>query len=60
MPTPGSPARWALPTCPVVALSETRDKAIDLIREAIEMHIESLRENREPVPPHSFVEEIAV
>jgi predicted RNase H-like HicB family nuclease len=34
---------------------------MELIREAIEMHIESLRENGEPVPPpHSFVEKIAV
>jgi predicted RNase H-like HicB family nuclease len=48
-----------LPGC--VAVGETRDEAIDLIREAIEMHIESLRENGEPVPPpHSVVEKIAV
>jgi predicted RNase H-like HicB family nuclease len=48
-----------LPGC--VAVGETRDEAMDLIREAIEMHIESLRENDEPVPqPHSFVEKIAV
>jgi len=48
-----------LPGC--VAVGETRNEAIDLIREAIEMHIESLRENGEPVPPpHSFVEEISV
>jgi predicted RNase H-like HicB family nuclease len=48
-----------LPGC--VAVGETRDEAMDLIREAIEMHIESLRENHEPVPqPHSFVERIAV
>jgi Uncharacterized conserved protein len=49
----------ALPGC--VAAGETRHEAIELIREAIEMHIESLRENGEPVPPpHSFVEKIAV
>jgi predicted RNase H-like HicB family nuclease len=48
-----------LPGC--VAVGETRDETMDLIREAIEMHIESLRENGEPVPaPHSFVEKIAV
>ncbi len=48
-----------LPGC--VAVGGTRDEAIGLIREAIEMHIESLRENGEPVPPpHSFVEKIAV
>jgi len=48
-----------LPGC--VAVGESRDEAMELIREAIEMHIESLRENDEPVPPpHSFVEKIAV
>lgn len=48
-----------LPGC--VAVGESRDEAMQLIREAIEMHIESLRENGEPVPqPHSFVEKIAV
>jgi len=44
-----------MPGC--VAVGESRDEAMELIREAIEMHIESLRENGEPVPPpHSFVE----
>jgi predicted RNase H-like HicB family nuclease len=48
-----------LPGC--VAVGETRDEALQLIREAIELHIESLRENGEPVPPpHSFVEKVAV
>lgn len=48
-----------LPGC--VAAGETRQEAMELIREAIEMHIESLRENGEMVPPpHSFVEKIAV
>jgi predicted RNase H-like HicB family nuclease len=48
-----------LPGC--VAVGESRDEAMQLIREAIEMHIESLRENGESVPPpHSFVEKIAV
>jgi len=48
-----------LPGC--VAVGESRDEAMELIREAIEMHIDSLRENGEPVPPpHSFVEKIAV
>ena len=48
-----------LPGC--VAVAESRDEAMQLIREAIEMHIESLRENGEPVPsPHSFVERVAV
>ena len=48
-----------LPGC--VAVADTRDEAMQLIREAVELHIESLRENGEPVPPpHSFVERIAV
>ena len=38
-----------LPGC--VALGETRDEALALIREAIELHVESLRESGEPVPP---------
>jgi predicted RNase H-like HicB family nuclease len=38
-----------LPGC--VAVAESRDEAMQLIREAIEMHIESLRENSELVPP---------
>jgi predicted RNase H-like HicB family nuclease len=48
-----------LPGC--VAVGESRDETMQLIREAIELHLESLRENGEPVPePHSFVETIAV
>jgi predicted RNase H-like HicB family nuclease len=48
-----------LPGC--VAVGESREETMQLIREAIEMHIESLRESGEPVPePHSFVEKIAV
>ncbi|MEA2328829.1 MAG: hypothetical protein QOE68_3788 [Thermoanaerobaculia bacterium] len=48
-----------LPGC--VAVGETRGEAMELIREAIEFHLESLRENGEPVPPpHSFVETVAV
>ena len=42
--------------CPAFATHDQR-----LIREAIELHIESLRENGEVVPrPHSFVEKVAV
>lgn len=48
-----------LPGC--VAVAETKDEALELIREAIELHIENLRENGERVPPpHSFVEKVAV
>jgi predicted RNase H-like HicB family nuclease len=38
-----------LPGC--VAVGESRDEAIELIREAIELHIESLREHGETIPP---------
>jgi len=35
------------------AVGETREEAMQLIREAVDLHIESLRENGEPVPlPH--------
>ena len=37
-----------LPGC--VATGETRSKALALIREAIELHIEGLREEGSPVP----------
>jgi predicted RNase H-like HicB family nuclease len=48
-----------LPGC--VAVGETKDETMQLIREAIELHLESLRENGEPVPtPHSFIERVAV
>lgn len=48
-----------LPGC--VAAGETKEEAMQLIREAIELHIESLRENGETVPvPHSMVEKVAV
>ncbi|MDP9194573.1 MAG: type II toxin-antitoxin system HicB family antitoxin [Acidobacteriota bacterium] len=48
-----------LPGC--VAVAETKEEAMQLIREAIELHLESLRERGEPVPPpHSYVERVAV
>lgn len=48
-----------LPGC--VAVGETRNEAMHLIREAIEMHIENLRQNGELVPPpHSVAEKIVV
>ena len=37
-----------LPGCAVVA--ETRESALQLIREAIELHIEGLREAGSPIP----------
>jgi predicted RNase H-like HicB family nuclease len=48
-----------LPGC--VAVGGTKDEAMQLIREAIELHIESLRDNGEAVPePHSMIEKVAV
>jgi len=37
-----------LPGCAVVA--ETRDEALELIREAVGLHLESLREEGSPIP----------
>jgi predicted RNase H-like HicB family nuclease len=48
-----------LPGC--VAAGETREEVLKLIREAIDFHIEGLRENGEIVPPpHSFSEIVEV
>lgn len=40
-----------LPGC--VAVGDTEEEVMQLIREAIEFHIEGLREDGEPVPPPS-------
>ena len=45
-----------LPGC--IAAAETRDEVLRLIREAIEFHIEGLRESGEPLPRPSSVPEI--
>ena len=45
-----------LPGC--VAAGETREEALALIREAIEFHIEGLREDGQPVPAPSSTSEI--
>jgi predicted RNase H-like HicB family nuclease len=48
-----------LPGC--VAVGKSKEEALKLIAEAIEFHIEGLRENGEQVPlPHSFVETVDV
>ena len=44
-----------LPGC--IAAGASRKEVISLIREAIELHIEGLRESGEPVPPPSSVSE---
>jgi len=45
-----------LPGC--VAAGETRDEALALIREAIEFHIEGLRQDGQPIPLPSSTSEI--
>ena len=40
-----------LPGC--VAVAETKDEVLELIQEAIEFHMESLREDGQPIPPPS-------
>lgn len=48
-----------LPGC--VAVSETREEVLELIQEAIEFHIEGLREEGQPIPaPSSSIEYIEV
>ena len=45
-----------LPGC--VAAAETREEVLELIREAIEFHIDGLREDGMPVPTPSSSSEI--
>jgi predicted RNase H-like HicB family nuclease len=48
-----------LPGC--VAVGETRDEAMRLIREAIEFHLDGLRQDGRPVPaPSSSIELVTV
>ena len=48
-----------LPGC--VAAAETRDEVVELIREAIEFHLEGLREDAQDAPhPHSDFEFVEV
>lgn len=48
-----------LPGC--IAVAESRPEVVTLIREAIEFHLETLREEGMPVPePHSTAEFIEV
>jgi len=44
-----------LPGC--IAAGETREEVLELVKEAIEFHIEGLRESGEPVPPPSSASE---
>ena len=40
-----------LPGC--VAVAETKNEVLSLIQEAIEFHLEGLREDSQPIPPPS-------
>jgi predicted RNase H-like HicB family nuclease len=40
-----------LPGC--VAVGETEDEVLFLIREAVDLHLDSLREHGDPIPPAS-------
>ena len=45
-----------LPGC--VAVGDTRDEALRLIREAVELHIDDLKQSGQPVPPPSSTSEL--
>ncbi|MCH8045481.1 MAG: type II toxin-antitoxin system HicB family antitoxin [Planctomycetes bacterium] len=48
-----------LPGC--VAAAETRHEVVKLIKEAIELHLEGLRADGDPIPaPHSEMEYVEV
>ncbi|WP_089725501.1 type II toxin-antitoxin system HicB family antitoxin [Candidatus Thiosymbion oneisti] len=48
-----------LPGC--MAAAETKEEVLELIQEAIEFHLEGIREEGAPVPqPHSYSEFIEV
>lgn len=48
-----------LPGC--VAVADTKEAVLDLIQEAIEFHIEGLREDGQPIPgPSSSIEYVEV
>lgn len=47
-----------LPGC--VAVAETAREALRLIREAIELHIQALKEDGRPIPEYSRIEFIDV
>lgn len=43
-----------------VAAADTEQETVNLMTEALEMHIEDMRERGEPIPPPSGVREIEV
>lgn len=48
-----------LPGC--IAVAETKEEVLELIQEAIEFHLEGIKEDGAPVPqPHSYSEFVEV
>ncbi len=45
-----------LPGC--VAVGETKEEVLSLIREAIEFHLEGMKQDGEPIPPPSSTSEL--
>ena len=45
-----------LPGC--VAVGETKDEVLALIRETIEFHLEGMKQDGEPIPPPSSTSEL--
>ena len=45
-----------LPGC--IAVGESREEVLQSIHEAIELHLEALKENGEPIPPPSSSSEL--
>jgi predicted RNase H-like HicB family nuclease len=45
-----------LPGC--IAVGESREEVLESIHDAIELHLEALRENGEPIPPPSSSSEL--
>lgn len=57
------PTSWGasvpdLPGC--IAVGETREEVIELIKGAVELHLEDLRAKGEPIPQPSEVEQVEV
>ena len=51
----GGYSAWAPDLPGVIAAAATYDECLELMREAVELHIESLREHDEPIPAPAAV-----
>ena len=45
-----------LPGC--IAAGETKEEVLSLIRDAIELHLEGLKQNGQPIPPPASTSEV--